>query len=172
MTTEKLGTDMIGNILEKFCTGLRVTISVLMIALAFPVAAQVLARYTGVIPVYLWTEELATFIFVWVVMIGSMIAVWDSTHFSVEVMPDAKSPLGTLLQKGFVLVLLIGFGLFFAWYGIEYTKFGSIQNSVMMRANMALTHVSVPIAGAVWATFASYRLFEVIRDFRLTRSTK
>lgn len=163
---------MIGRILERLCLGLRVLIGVLMVALAIPVAAQVIARYTGIIPVYLWTEELATFIFVWVVMIGSVIAVWDSTHFNVEVMPEAQSPLGTLIQKGFVLVLLIVFGLMFAWYGVEYTKFGSIQNSVMLRANMAWTHVSVPLAGLGWAVFASYRLSEAIRDYRTTRNVK
>ena len=163
---------MIGNLLEQFCKGLRVLIGILTMALAIPVAAQVLARYTGIIPVYLWTEELATFIFVWIVMIGSMIAVWDGTHFNVEVLPQAKSPLGTLLQKGFVLVLLIGFGALFAWYGIEYTKFGALQNSVMMRANMAITHVSVPIAGAVWALFAGYRLAEVIRTYRSMRTAQ
>ncbi len=149
---------------------LRVLVGVLTIVLALPVAAQVIARYTGIIPVYLWTEELATFIFVWVVMIGSMIAVWDGTHFHVAVLPEAKSPLLSLLQKGFVLVLLIFFGLMFAWYGIEYTKFGSIQNSVMMGANMALTHVSVPLAGLVWAVFSGYRLSEAIREYRDARS--
>ncbi len=157
---------MIGIALERFCMVLRVLIGVLMMALAVPVAAQVIARYTGIIPVYLWTEELATFIFVWVVMIGSMIAVWDGTHFHVEVLREAKSPLLKLLQNGFVLVLLILFGLLFAWYGIEYTKFGSIQNSVMMGANMAVTHVSVPLAGMVWTVFATYRLTEAVREYR------
>ncbi|MBU2961257.1 TRAP transporter small permease subunit [Citreicella sp. C3M06] len=161
---------MIGKILERFCLGLRVIIGILTMALAIPVAAQVLARYTGIIPVYLWTEELATFIFVWVVMIGSMIAVWDGTHFAVLVIPDATSPLGTLIQNGFVFVLLIIFGAIFAIYGIEYTKFGAIQHSVMMNANMALTHVSVPIAGAAWAIFATYRLAQAVATYRDARS--
>jgi len=159
---------MIGTTLERFCTVLRVLIGILTMALAIPVAMQVLARYTGVIPVYLWTEELATYIFVWIVMIGSMIAVWDGTHFNVEVAPEAKSPLGKLLQKGFVLILLIAFGALFAWYGIEYTKFGWLQNSVMLRANMALTHVSVPLAGLVWTVFAGYRLSEAVREYRFS----
>ncbi len=162
---------MIGRILEGYCTGLRVLVGLLTIALAFPVAAQVLARYTGIIPVYLWTEELATFIFVWIVMIGSMIAVWDGTHFNVEVIPEAKSGLGSLLQNGFVLVLLFLFGALFAWYGIEYTKFGSIQNSVMLQANMAITHVSVPLAGLTWALFAAYRLAQAIGAYRLRETT-
>lgn len=150
---------------------LRVLIGVLTMVLALPVAAQVIARYTGIIPVYLWTEELATFIFVWVVMIGSMVAVWDGTHFYVEVLPQAKSPFLKLIQSGFVLVLLILFGLLFAWYGIEYTKFGSIQNSVMMGANMAITHVSVPLAGVVWAVFSSYRLSQAIQEYRQHRAS-
>lgn len=161
---------MIGKILERYCMGLRGIIAILTMALAIPVAAQVLARYTGIIPVYLWTEELATFIFVWVVMIGSMIAVWDGTHFTVLVIPDAQSPLGALIQSGFVLILLILFGAIFAWYGIEYTRFGALQHSVMMNANMALTHVSVPIAGATWAVFATYRLAEAVAAYRIARS--
>ena len=161
---------MIGRVLERFCMVLRVLVGVLTMALALPVAAQVIARYTGIIPVYLWTEELATFIFVWIVMIGSMIAVWDGTHFQVEVLRQAKSPLLKLLQNGFVLLLLFLFGLLFAWYGIEYTKFGSIQNSVMMGANMAVTHVSVPLAGFVWTVFAVYRLAEAIQQYRQSRA--
>lgn len=161
---------MIGRMLERFCMVLRVLVGILTMALALPVAAQVIARYTGIIPVYLWTEELATFIFVWIVMIGSMIAVWDGTHFQVEVLRQAKSPLLKLLQNGFVLLLLILFGLLFAWYGIEYTKFGSIQNSVMMGANMAVTHVSVPLAGFVWTVFAVYRLAEAIQQYRQSRA--
>lgn len=161
---------MIGRILERFCTVLRILVGLLMIALAFPVAMQIIGRYTGIIPTYLWTEELATFIFVWIVMLGSMIAVWEGTHFNVEVIPEAKSPLGILMQKGFVLVLLIIFGSIFAFYGIEYVKFGSIQNSVMMGMNMAVTFISVPLAGMVWAIFAGYRLSEVIGHYRLSRS--
>ncbi|WP_245744661.1 TRAP transporter small permease [Aliiroseovarius sediminilitoris] len=137
-----------------------------MAALAVPVAMQVVSRYTPIIPTYLWTEELSTFIFIWMVMIGSMVAVWDGTHFDVRVLPDATRPLARLLQNGFVLILIMGFGLIFAWYGIEYAEFGSKQRSVMMRANKLITHISVPIAGAAWALFAAYRLFEQVSVYR------
>lgn len=160
---------MIKNILDTFCNGLRVLLGVLVASLAIPVAMQVLARYTGIIPVYLWTEELATFIFVWVVMIGATVAVWDGNHFDVRVFPDARSPLGKLLQDGIVLVLITAFALIFAWYGIEYAEFGAKQNSVMMRANMMITFISVPLAGLAWTAFASYRLFEAISEFRNTK---
>ncbi|MEP1765604.1 MAG: TRAP transporter small permease [Sulfitobacter sp.] len=143
-----------------------------MLSLAVPVGMQVLARYTGIIPVYLWTEELATFIFVWVVMLGSTLAVWEGTHFDVQVIPDARSPLLHFLQKGFVLVVVASFALLFAWYGIEYAKFGGIQNSVMMRANLMITHISVPIAGLLWAIFSLYRLYEAYAVYRNTGRTQ
>ncbi|WP_146591626.1 TRAP transporter small permease [Puniceibacterium confluentis] len=155
-----------GRVLETFCQGLRILLGVLVAALAIPVGMQVLARYTGVIPVYLWTEELSTFIFVWVVMIGSMIAVWDGSHFDVRVIPDATRPLSILLQKAVVLVLIAAFGIVFAWYGIEYAEFGALQKSVMMQVNKLVTFISVPISGAVWAVFALYRLAEAFGEYR------
>lgn len=160
---------MVGIWLELLCRSLRVLLAVLMGALAIPVAMQVISRYTPLMPTYLWTEELSTFIFIWMVMIGSMVAVWDGTHFDVRVVPDAKRPISILLQNGFVLVLIFGFGLIFAWYGIEYAEFGFKQRSVMMRANKLITHISVPIAGAVWALFAGYRLYETVATYRQTQ---
>ncbi len=159
---------MIEWVLESFCQLLRIAVGVLIAVLIVPVAMQVLARYTGIIPVYLWTEELAKFIFIWIVMLGSMIAVWESTHFDVHVVPDAKTPLGKLIQQGFVLLMVSVFAILFAYYGIGYAKFGSIQQSVMMQVNLLVIYISVPFAGMGWAAFALYRFWEVIQDYRQT----
>ncbi|MEP0963983.1 MAG: TRAP transporter small permease subunit [Roseobacter sp.] len=140
-----------------------------MASLAIPVGMQVIARYTGIIPTYLWTEELATFIFVWVVMIGSMVAVWDKTHFDVVITPNASSPLGILIQNSVVYVFIMIFALLFAWYGIEYAKVGSIQNSTMMRANLLWIYITVPAAGFVWIAFSGYRLSEAISTYQTTK---
>ncbi|MEO1324590.1 MAG: TRAP transporter small permease [Pseudomonadota bacterium] len=149
-----------------FCNALRVLIGVLIGLLILPVGAQVISRYTGLLPVYLWTEELATFIFVWIVMLGSMLAVWDKTHFDVHVVPELSSPLGRLLQQGFVHVAVAAFAFLFIWYGIGYTQFGSIQSSVMLRMNMAFTYVTVPIAGVGWALFSIRHLIVEIGRYR------
>ncbi|MEM1079315.1 MAG: TRAP transporter small permease subunit [Pseudomonadota bacterium] len=160
---------MIGRFLDRFCTGLRILLGVLMGALAIPVAMQVISRYTGLIPTFLWTEELATFIFVWIVMIGSMVAVWDGTHFDVRVVPDAQGPLLRLIQNGVVYLAILIFGLLFAVYGVEYAEFGSKQRSVMMRANLVITHISLSIAGVIWTIFAVWRLYEELVQYRRAR---
>ena len=159
---------MTKRVLEGFCQILRLLLGLLIALLIIPVAMQVLARYTGIIPVYLWTEELATFIFIWIVMLGSMIAVWEGTHFDVHVTPEATGRWGILIQKGFVLVMISTFAILFAWYGIGYARFGSIQQSVMMQMNLIVTYITVPVAGFGWAVFALYRLWELVCDFRRT----
>ena len=161
---------MFGKFLDKFCTGLRILLGVLMGALAVPVAMQVISRYTGLIPTFLWTEELATFLFIWIVMIGSVIAVWDGTHFDVRITRDAVGRMTRLLQDGVFHVAFMIFGALFLLYGVEYTEFGGNQRSVMMRANLAITHVSVPIAGGFWCVLAGYRLSQDISQF-LQRKT-
>ena len=157
---------MIESVLEGFCQLLRFAIGLLIAILIVPVSMQVIARYTGIIPTYLWTEELAKFIFIWIVMLGSMIAVWEGTHFDVRVMSDARSPLGKLLQNGFVLIMVCIFALLFARYGIDYAKFGSIQTSVMMQINMLWIYITVPLAGFVWALFGFFRLWQTVQAYR------
>ena len=157
---------MIEKILEGFCQLLRFLVGLLIAALIVPVFMQVLSRYTGIIPTFLWTEELAKFIFIWVVMLGSMVAVWEGTHFDVQVIPEASSPLIRMLQQGFVLVMIIAFAVLFARYGIDYAKFGSIQSSVMMQINLLYIYITVPLAGFVWAVFALFRLWQVVDTYR------
>lgn len=163
---------MVKRFLEGICTLLRVLIAILMGALIVPVAMQVIARYTGVIPVYLWTEELATFIFVWIVMLGAILAVWDGTHFDVHVIPDSKKPLLKFIQKAFVLLLVGLFGVLFTWYGIDYAKFGAAQHSVMMNANLLTTFITVPIAGVLWTVFSIFRTIEAFQEYRTQRNER
>lgn len=160
---------MIKRSLELLCKVLRVTLAILVGVLIIPVAMQVIARYTGIIPVYLWTEELATFIFVWIVMIGSVLAVWDGTHFDVQVIPNSSNPLLLFLQKALVLLLVGLFGILFAWYGIDYAKFGHIQHSVMMNANLLVTHITIPLAGLLWGVFSLFRLSEAFEQYRSSK---
>ena len=152
--------------LEGLCQLLRIAVGCLVGALIVPVTMQVLARYTGIIPVYLWTEELATFLFVWMVMLGSIIAVWEGTHFDVRVIPDATSRLGKLLQNTVVLVSMSLFSVLFAYYGIGYAEFGAKQTSVMLQVNMLIIYITVPIAGFCWTAFSGFRLWQAIQEFR------
>ena len=73
---------------------LRILLTVLMGAMIVPVTLQIVSRYTGLIPRYIWTEEAARFCFIWIIMLGAMVAVREGTHFEVDVLPTPASPRG------------------------------------------------------------------------------
>ena len=77
-------------VLEGYYRLLKIVLTVLMTLLIIPVSMQILSRYTGLIPRYIWTEEIARFCFVWIILIGAMIAVRDGTHFDVDVLPRSS----------------------------------------------------------------------------------
>src|SRR5690606_5642058 len=71
--------------LHRLLSGLLVvTVAILVV----PVTLQVVSRYTELVPAYIWTEELARFLFIWMVMLGAMIGVREGTHFEVDVWPS------------------------------------------------------------------------------------
>ena len=58
---------------------LTVLLGVSVALLVVPVTLQMIARFTALIPSWIWTEEMARFLFIWMVMLGAMIGVRDGT---------------------------------------------------------------------------------------------
>src|SRR5438094_9455109 len=75
--------------------------------LVVPVTVQIISRYTELFPHYIWTEEMARFLFIWMVMLGAMVGIRDASHFEVEVWPElSPRPSAILLIVSHVFVLL------------------------------------------------------------------
>ena len=66
--------------------------------LIVPVTLQMISRFTQLIPAWIWTEEMARFLFIWMVMLGAMIGVRDGSHFDVDVWPELKPRANALLR--------------------------------------------------------------------------
>ena len=67
--------------------GLQALLTFLIAILIVPVTMQIVSRYTALIPNYIWTEEMARFCLIWIIMLGASVAVRDGTHFDVDVLP-------------------------------------------------------------------------------------
>ena len=71
--------------MRKFIDGYYRLLSLLLGAsvgiLIVPVTIQMISRFTALIPAWIWTEEMARFLFIWMVMLGAMIGVRDASHF-------------------------------------------------------------------------------------------
>lgn len=155
--------------LELYHRGLRVAITILMGALIVPVTLQILSRYTGVIPRYIWTEEVARLCFMWIIMIGAMIAVREGTHFDVDVLPTPRTARGQALARLFVHALMLVMALIFVRYGWDYAVLGYRQSSELTEINMLSIHIAYPLAGVTWVAFLGERIAETIHTLRTGR---
>lgn len=153
-------------ILDLYYRLLQILITLLMFVLIIPVSMQILSRYTGLIPRYIWTEEIARFCFVWIVMIGAMIAVRDGSHFDVDVLPHAVSPKlegAFLLFVHFAMLLASGIFLFYGW---RFAEFGALQYSEIAGLPMLSIYIAWPLAGATMVLFLLEKFVEDLRVFK------
>jgi TRAP-type C4-dicarboxylate transport system permease small subunit len=131
--------------------------------LIVPVTLQMVSRLTALIPPWIWTEEMARFLFIWMVMLGAMIGVRDGTHFDVDVWPDLPPRLDAALRIVSMLLVLL-FGLVFVYYGIRFVQFGWNQTSELADLPMTYIFVAWPLTGVTWLLFGLERL---VRDVRI-----
>ena len=131
--------------------------------LVLPVTLQMIARQTGLIPSWIWTEEMARFFFIWMVMLGAMVGVREGTHFDVDVWPELKPRTNAVLRIVSMMFVLL-FALVFVWYGYRFLQFGWAQTSELADLPMTYIFAAWPLTGATWFVFGIQRL---VRDVRI-----
>ena len=134
-----------------------------LVVLIVPVTMQIFARYTTFFPTYIWTEELARFVFIWTIMLGAIIGVRESAHFDCDVWPEIGPRLdafGKLLGRVGVLVTS---GVFL-WAGIAFTRFGWNRQSELGDLPLWTIHLAWPVAGFSWIVFLGEQMVD---DFRV-----
>ena len=112
---------------------------------SIPVTLQIFSRYTALIPSYIWTEEMARFLFIWMIMIGAMIGVREGTHFEVDVWPRLTPRGGGAAAAGRPASASSSFALVFVWSGIEFTRFAWYRISELAELPLWLIHIAWPL---------------------------
>lgn len=149
-------------IIDTYFRLLQFILTVLLFLLVIPVTLQIVARYTEFIPRYIWTEEAARFLFIWIIMIGATIAVRERTHFDVDILPRPTSPRGKAIGELIVDCAVLVVALVFLLYGYSYTVFGYSQTSELTGINMATMHVAFLLAGVTWIVFIAERALSAL----------
>jgi len=138
---------------------LAITVGLLII----PVSLQIFSRYTELIPSYIWTEEMARFMFIWTIMIGAMIGVRESTHFEVDVWPQL-GPRGEAVARLLGRLGLMAAAIVFVSAGIEFTRFAWKRTSELADLPLWYIHVAWPVTGVSWLAFLGE---QVVADLRI-----
>lgn len=152
--------------IDVFYRVLQALLTVLMVALVVPVVLQILSRFTELIPRYIWTEEVARFCFIWIVMIGSMIAVRDDSHFQLDVLPKPKTAAGQAISRLIVHGAMLLMALTFVIFGFRFAQFGLDQESELTGLNMFAIHVAWPLAGVAFTVFLGEKIWADIALLR------
>jgi TRAP-type C4-dicarboxylate transport system permease small subunit len=130
--------------------------------LIVPVTLQIISRYTALIPSYIWTEEMARFLFIWMVLIGAMVGVRESSHFEVDIWP-------TLSRRGEAAVRImarlgtLALAIVFVWAGTEFTRFAWYRTSELADLPLWMIHVAWPVAGVTWIVFLGEQFYDEAR---------
>ena len=130
--------------------------------LVIPVSLQIFSRYTALIPSYIWTEEMARFLFIWTIMVGAMIGVRESTHFEVDVWPRlsprAEAVVRLVSRVGVLIAALV-----FVWAGIEFTRFAWNCISELAELPLWLIHIAWPVTGVTWLVFLGEQMLKDVK---------
>jgi TRAP-type C4-dicarboxylate transport system permease small subunit len=133
--------------------------------LIIPVTIQIFSRFTDFIPHYIWTEEMARFLFVWTIMIGSIVAVRESAHFDVDLWPK-MSPQRNALLRLFSRFCILIVAFVFLWMGVEFTEQALYRTSELADMPLWVIHAAWPVAGASWMLFIGVMMSDDIAVLR------
>jgi len=154
--------------IDRVYRALQMLLTFLIGILIIPVTIQIVARFSEYVPHFIWTEEMARFCLIWII-IGASIAVRDGAHFDVDVLPHPKTARGQAISRIIVHSGVLIVALIFLAFGWRFTEFGFDQESELTGINMATIHIAWPIAGFAWLLFMSEKFYD---DWLLLRRGK
>lgn len=154
---------MLDKILGKVRTVLYWFSCAAMMIMLVTIFAQVITRYCFGYTAE-WSEELARFLFVYVVFLGSALIMGESGHLAVEFLPSrfAGKPFGKALK---VLALVSGY-LFVAilfTQGAKMTSVMTFQEAPGLEISMSFIYVVIPISSVLMALYLIRDTIKLVR---------
>ncbi len=138
----------------------------LCIGLTLVVFLQVVTRYVFHAP-FLWSEEVARYLFLWVVMMGASMSVKKERHFIIELFKVEEirnRNLRKLLRLIPNLSILV-FALLMAILGYEYFLVSKFRMGVNLQISMQYVFIAIPIAGVSMVIYNLYHLVNFIKGW-------
>lgn len=125
--------------------------------------AQVVTRYLfGYTPE--WSEELARFLFVWVVFLGSALIMGESGHLAVQFLPDKfkGTTFGTILDViinlcGYVFIILL------LTQGWKMTSIMTFQRAPGLDIPMSWVYVIIPVSCVLMLLYLLRETLRIVR---------
>jgi TRAP-type C4-dicarboxylate transport system permease small subunit len=148
--------SIVGNAFEVF---LKFICALLCAALTIDVALQVFYRFILKAPL-IWTEELALFLFQWMVFMGAALAVRHRSHFGLDIIVHRLPVAARIFLDKFGQAIIFLMALSMIYYGWMITKMTMIQIYATLEFPVGYCYVSIPVCGLFAAVFAVINEYE------------
>ena len=130
----------------RFLTGAALVLLVTVVLLA------VFVRYFGILAGSLhWTDELARFTTIWLVMLGSVVAFDRGAHVAVDLLPGRLPPVAARWLRVVAFLLSAAFLAVLAREGWALSARTMRQVSPALGLPMGYVYLAVPVGGALMA---------------------
>lgn len=136
--------------LGKIISGLLFVAILVLVAVTF---FQVLARFVFKIPI-VWSEEVVRMSFVWLISLGSAIAVKERTHLALDILVSELSDRWQYFVRMIVLALIFFAALILCIAGFDYVIRNIGKTAVTMPIPSNSVYISAPISGVLIMFFA------------------
>ena len=113
---------------------------------------QVIARYVLNVSVP-WATEVPRYLFIWLVLLGSITALIDEQHFAVDFLADNLGARSSLLLRIVGDVVMVAVLYVLVFYGWQLTGRVSGQLSSALRIPMSYVYAAVPVASLFMLLF-------------------
>jgi TRAP-type C4-dicarboxylate transport system permease small subunit len=134
----------------------------LMIVLCTVLFVGVYSRYVmgQAVP---WSDEVARYLFIWLVFLGAAVAVRRRAHYAVHLIVDRFAKRAKFATELFYWVIIMGFSVFITIQGLKVMEGVSVQISPALELNLSWVFLAIPVHGVLSFLYAGAHFWQGIR---------
>ena len=151
--------------LDVICRGLRILLALLAAMMTAIMVYQVVLRYCFN-DANIWAEEVTRYLFVWVTMLGSGIAIRANVHLRIDFFVGMLGLKPRLILQLISYMLILLFLLYLCDLGFNLMDNTWVNRSAGLRIPMAIPYTAIPVGGIVMILFCVECIFKKIEEIR------
>jgi len=149
--------------------------SILLVVICLIVTVQVASRYLdfvrdGISAVLgdplTWTEEIGTYVFVYLTFIGAALALKKNEHFALEILTDKLPGRVQIGTRILISVLVITCSGIIVWFGTRLAIEGWVVKTPALEMPRTIPYAAVPLGGLLMAIRSIEAFARQVRSFR------
>ncbi len=116
-----------------------------------------------------WVEPVMLYVFIWTSMLAMSFATAKGSHFKMEMLTERLSPKGRKTIRIIVNLIILFFGIFIVFYGMQNAIMNLGQRMMALPFSMFVPKLSVPIAFSLSIVHALSNLIDLLQENEIVK---